>query len=269
MPPPRWLLLGLLPTVAYALWRLRRARRVQSRVRPKRLILVRHGESQGNVNHTIYATVPDHALHLTDRGWEQAQSAGRELRRIVGEEPTVFYVSPYVRTRETMHAIVQAFGGLDRVVYREDPRIREQDFGNFQDPARMAELKDERWKFGQFYYRFPDGGESAADVYDRVSSFMESLYRYWDNHPEVENYIMVMHGISIAVFLMRFLKYDVDEFCTYKNFTNCEFAVLERNADGWLQLVYVVRNETGTAAVAKERAKEPEKWQTKRDMRSS
>ena len=36
--------------------------------RPKRIVLVRHGESQGNVDDTIYETVPDHALSLTPQG---------------------------------------------------------------------------------------------------------------------------------------------------------------------------------------------------------
>ena len=65
----------------------------------------------------------------------------------------------------------------------------------------------ERWDFGSFYYRFPDGGESAADVYDRVSSFMESLYRHWkENEGEVENYVLVIHGVTANVFLMRFFQ---------------------------------------------------------------
>merc|ERR1719152_670793 len=131
----------------------------------------------------------------------------------------------------------------------------------------MALHSGERWKFGRFYYRFPDGGESCADVFDRVSSFMESMYRYFEDHSGVQNYVMVMHGISIAVFLMRFLKYDVDEFCEYKNFTNCEFAVLERNADGWLEFAFGVRNESGSAERYTERAKEPEEWRTKRNLR--
>lgn len=33
----------------------------------------------------------------------------------------------------------------------------------------MKVIKETREKFGRFYYRFPEG-ESAADVFDRVSS---------------------------------------------------------------------------------------------------
>jgi broad specificity phosphatase PhoE len=50
---------------------------------------------------------------------------------------------------------------------REEPRMREQDFGNLQDD-RMPVTKKLRNAYGRFFFRFPDG-ESAADVYDRVT----------------------------------------------------------------------------------------------------
>jgi len=40
---------------------------------------------------------------------------------------------------------------------REDPRIREQEWGNFQDPLKMKSVMNERRKVGSFYYRFPTG----------------------------------------------------------------------------------------------------------------
>ena len=40
--------------------------------------------------------------------------------------------------------------------------------GNFQDRERMRMEKKVRLRYGRFFYRFPDG-ESAADVYDRVT----------------------------------------------------------------------------------------------------
>ena len=61
---------------ALLLWLHRRRQQVAPLLKPKRLILVRHGESQGNVDQNVYASVPDHALHLTERGWTQALCAG-------------------------------------------------------------------------------------------------------------------------------------------------------------------------------------------------
>ena len=41
--------------------------------------------------------------------------------------------------------------------YREDPRIREQEWGNFQDPSLMEKVMDERRRIGAFFYRFATG----------------------------------------------------------------------------------------------------------------
>jgi len=41
--------------------------------------------------------------------------------------------------------------------YHEDPRLREQEWGNFQDPSNMDVIMAERRKIGAFYYRFPTG----------------------------------------------------------------------------------------------------------------
>lgn len=198
---------------------------------PKRLILVRHGESEGNIDHRIYESVADGLLHLTEKGWQQAYCAGRSLKDIIGDENVEFEVSPYVRTRETFNALVAPWGTPADVRWAEDPRLREQDFGNFQNVADVEKAKEERGDFGPFYYRMPNG-ESPADVYDRLSSYFESMYRHWEKlGPDIAdnlNYVIVCHGVTIAVFLMRLFKYSVDDFHKFANFTNCEYCVLDR-----------------------------------------
>ena len=99
--------------------------------RPRRIILVRHGESTGNVDDTVYEREPDHALALTDLGWQQAEETGKRIREALGSERVSVYVSPYRRTHETF----QAFHlNPEQVRVREEPRLREQDWGNWQDP---------------------------------------------------------------------------------------------------------------------------------------
>lgn len=67
----------------------RRSHRHRKRTMPKRLILVRHGESQGNIDPSLYTRVPDNALHLTELGYEQAVAAGRSIKQILGDETVV------------------------------------------------------------------------------------------------------------------------------------------------------------------------------------
>lgn len=146
---------------------------------PKRIILMRHGESAGNIDQGAYATTPDHKIPLTEEGRAQAREAGRKMRALISTHSGVgacaenwrvyFYVSPYARTRTTLREVGKGFSRRRVIGVREECRIREQDFGNFQVEERMRVVKETRERFGRFFYRFPEG-ESASDVYDRVSS---------------------------------------------------------------------------------------------------
>ena len=70
-------------------------------MKPKRIILIRHGESEGNINEGIYAIKPDYQLRLTEKGFEQAENCGKQLKEITKDENCFFYVSPLWRTRDT------------------------------------------------------------------------------------------------------------------------------------------------------------------------
>ena len=124
---------------------------------------------------------------MTQDGWQQAYDAGRRLRQILRADDTLhFFTSPYRRTRETTEGILKTLTSDDQepspfkrhnIKVYEEPRLREQDFGNFQPcSAEMERMWQERADYGHFFYRIPNG-ESAADAYDRVSGFNESLWR--------------------------------------------------------------------------------------------
>ncbi|EPY16730.1 hypothetical protein STCU_11028 [Strigomonas culicis] len=138
---------------------------------PRRLMLVRHGESEANVDRTIYSTMADWRIPLTARGRAQALDCGRRLRRIIGDEQLYIYYSPYTRTRQTLEEIHKSLSAEQIQGEREDERLREQEMGNYQPLQAMDETWDARNSFGRLYYRFPYG-ESGADVGDRVSSFL-------------------------------------------------------------------------------------------------
>jgi len=225
---------------------------------PQRVILVRHGQSLGNIDESLYATIPDNAMPLTEKGWQQATAAGNQLRSILPPNASVrFLVSPYVRTMETFHGICHAWcppvgdaaawhSKLRRdhnLSWRQDPRLREQDFGNFQDSQAMRKAKAERARFGSFYYRFPNG-ESGSDVYDRLSTFLDSLWRSFDNHP-ADVYVIVTHGICLRILLMRYFRYTVEQFHVLANPTNAEMFVLgdERGKLEWKQRYELVYGE--------------------------
>jgi broad specificity phosphatase PhoE len=203
---------------------------------PRRIFFIRHGESQANVDLAIHASVPDHKISLTERGHAQAREAGQRLRQLIGDSPVAVYVSPFLRARQTCAGICDAFpnGQIQRV--REDPRIREQEHGNYSTPEDFARIDVERKNFGIFFYRIPNG-ESGADVYDRATGFLDTLYRDFEREDYPPNVIVVSHGLTLRLVLMRWLHWTVEEFERSKNPENCQFFELRPNEKGHYKLV--------------------------------
>lgn len=202
---------------------------------PRRIILVRHGESEVNEDEAVLEYVPNYKIKLIKKGIHHARTTGHKVRQIVNESynKVLFYVSPSSRTRETMEEMIETFE-KDRIVgVREECRLREQHFGNFQDVEERKKIKTSRNRYGKFFYRVPHG-ESSADVYDRVSTFVEGLWRDMESNKfsDEVNLIIVSHGLTILLFLMKWFNWTVDEFEGLTNPTNCEYRVLELGPDG-------------------------------------
>ena len=202
---------------------------------PNRILLIRHGESQGNVDPNQYESVPDYALNLTPRGIEQAQQAGREIKGVLGEESLYVYLSPYFRTRQTFQYLKSSIEA-NIVNSIEDPRIREQDWGHFRHPNENEGIMRQRDGFSPFYYRIPDG-ESGADVYDRVSTFMETLFRDFKKKDYPQNTLIVTHGLTLRLFLTRWFHWTVEEFESLRNPNNCQIVIMQKKTDGRYTLI--------------------------------
>ncbi|MCC7233441.1 MAG: histidine phosphatase family protein [Bacteroidia bacterium] len=203
-------------------------------MKPKRIILIRHGESKGNVDKTIYKRIPDYALELTDKGLSQAKEAGNYLKQIVNKESLFFYVSPLWRTRSTFEQVVKSLS-TKQFKYVEEPRIREQEWGHLRSLEESKLFETDRDAYGTFYFRIPDG-ESAADVYDRVSDFFGTMHRDFEKDNYAENTVIITHGMTIRLFLMRWFHWTVEQFELLANPGNCEIIVLEKDSDNKYKL---------------------------------
>ncbi|AQA23133.1 histidine phosphatase super family protein [Rhodococcus sp. MTM3W5.2] len=195
---------------------------------PERIVLLRHGESEANIDPGIYERVPDYRIPLTARGVEQSRVAGERLREQFDGQKVCVYVSPYLRAYQTLEAL-----GIDDLIERriEEPRLREQDWANYQDPDEIARQTGLRNTYGHFFYRFNEG-ESGADVFDRVSTFMETLYRHRAKPGFPPNTLVVTHGLTMRLFCMRWFHWSVEYFESLNNPGNAETRTLVRQADG-------------------------------------
>lgn len=208
-------------------------------MKPNRIILIRHGESEANVDKYLFGQVPDYTIELTGKGREQAELSGRRLKEIVGEESVYFYVSPFWRARSTFEGIAKAFP-REQFFYSEEPRIREQEWGYLRSNEDFDKICRERREYGTFYYRIP-GGEAGSDVYDRVNDFLGSMFRDF-RHPKFpNNCVLVTHGLTIRLFLMRFFHLTVEEFEQMLSPANCDLVVLSLQEGGNYRLEYEIK----------------------------
>lgn len=290
------------------------------RQKPRLVVLIRHGESESNINKSVNEHIPNQLIPLTEKGYIQAQNAGVQLLKVLnvddnklvdkladkyeikdekvckglpleGYKPLsndkdcniVFYTSPYRRTRETLrgvldvideynlehsnvkscqdgaykptgkqqyavwpwgpetsgeytnsettHDLSEKVESKDYIKYRvkDEPRLREQDFGNFQEVSSMKDVLEKRKTYGHFFFRFPQG-ESAADVYDRVASFQETLFRHFEERQSKkirDVIVLVTHGIYSRVFLMKWFRWTYEEFESFTNVPNGCVIVME------------------------------------------
>jgi broad specificity phosphatase PhoE len=163
--------------------------------RPDLLVLVRHGESERNVAkkdsmfylddeaRKLVRGVADHRIALTPEGQRQARRTGAALRDRFGVFDHVYH-SGYRRTVETADGILEAYTEAERASMRvrHDLFIRERDAGHAYDMtdaeamAAFPWLQDYWQTHGPFFAR-PPGGESLAQVCERVYTFLHKLAR--------------------------------------------------------------------------------------------
>jgi broad specificity phosphatase PhoE len=173
----------------------------------KRLILIRHGESESNVDKLILQTKPNHLIELTEKGRQQALDVGKTLL-----DPEYWgsgdhlIVSPHIRTIQTAKLIQQTISPCS---YKEELRIREVDVGNLLTDDDLARIRRERPIVGRFHYRFPNG-ESLADVYLRLKQWLAE--KPFDDYPDESNIIIVTHAATMNVFQMIWENLPVSQF---------------------------------------------------------
>jgi len=134
------------------------------------LILVRHGESEGNVKEVVYGHTD---YPLTDKGTSQIPHIVKTLSNY---KINKIFTSPLARAKAIGLGISEAF----ELPISEDDRLKEIWFGKFEDKPReavMAEIGEEAYYnlIGFFDgYDIPEGEHQDAFL-KRVQSFTDEL----------------------------------------------------------------------------------------------
>lgn len=195
----------------------------------QRIYLIRHGQSTGNVDPTVYFKIFDHNIKLTELGHKQAKIAGKELKAKLNGRPISVFVSPYKRTMQTWKEIKAILNPKKIKYIEENPNLREQEHKIFQDLSDSVLKKQEQKKFGVFWYRFKNA-ESVADTYSRVMIFFNHLQLKNMNNELEEDVVIVAHEITIRCIMMLLQNLKIAQMLKAE-VGNCEVIVFEKHGD--------------------------------------
>lgn len=191
------------------------SRLLDARRGPEQLVLVRHGESCGNLADAqarergaerLDLSARDADVELSDTGRRQADAVAAWLREHPDLRPDVALSSPYRRAAETAERAVKELD-VDLIF---DERLRERDLGVFDGltgtgiRAEYPEEAERRTKLGKFYYQ-PPSGESWCDVVFRIRTLFTDLRETFDG----ANVWLFTHQAVITSF--RYVLEDLSE----------------------------------------------------------
>lgn len=185
------------------------------------LVLVRHGQSQGNVDESVYYTIPDHKIQLTHLGQLQATEAGKKLNSlcpILGKNVLVH--SPWTRAKHTAQLIAKE---MSLLAFKEDPLIYEISIVNSYSCMQIKEdfESEEKSDFSHYWHK-TGTSENYADVYQRARIFYQDLVMNRHNLNQGDNLIIVSHGVFLLMLRAVIKNISVEAILKEQWLRNCE-----------------------------------------------
>ena len=184
-----------------------------------RIFLVRHGQSEDNINKVMSG---HRQTPLTPLGREQAKTLGVKLAKDKQTFDAV-YSSDLKRASETATIICDELG-IENITF--DKRLREGDPGVFTGRLSADLTKEEREYLDSILINVKEkipGGESNYDMTLRVK---EAFLEIVESQPVDSTILLVGHGgtlYHILIKILSLLPAKLDEW-----FGNCMINVLER-----------------------------------------
>ncbi len=218
---------------------------------PIDLVLVRHGQSEGNVARQLseqgddslfseeFCNRHNSRLRLTNKGRHQAVEAGKWLKENVGSRFDRYLVSGYARAMETA-----ALLDLPDAMWYQDFYLRERDMGYF-DIISEEEKKSKypeayrQYQHDPFYWT-PPNGESVAQLCLRIDRVLQTLHRECQD----KKVVITCHGMVMWAFRIRIERWTPDEFLQRSKYENKTDRI--RNC----QIIHYTRRNPDTGTIS-------------------
>ena len=163
----------------------------------KQLVLIRHGESQWNLENrfTGWVDVP-----LSPRGEEEARVAGKKLQAFRFNQA---FTSVLTRAIKTLEIVLEEIGQSD-LAFEKNQALNERMYGVLQGLNKAETVEEHGEEQVKLWRRSfdvrPPGGESLKDTANRVIPYYQE--KIWPALSSGEFILVVAHGNSLRALFM-------------------------------------------------------------------
>lgn len=199
----------------------------------KQMILVRHAESEEDVNPTIRSHILDSQISLTLAGQKQVTELVNKLRPFIESCRSVRLIASTTnRAKQTTQLFSEQFTECEFDVVYED-RVRSLNWGTV-DEKTIRQVEKERYQVGVLYFQFPGGDDTKVFV-ESIESFVEELKEAGTEASHPECVIIFTHGFALRVIAKAAVGMSDEEFRYLANPPNC-YVVSLRYSGGDFEL---------------------------------
>ena len=194
---------------------------------PRRLYLVRHGETEANRLKILEGRVegfPEYGSPLNNTGLSQASLLGRALEKVNIDH---MYMSPARRAVETAYQIC-IWNKVDNMPRSVTPSLVEINFGVLEG-LNGNKAREKYPDFFKTYHEKPSQtvfpkGESVVGACNRVGLALSKIFAA---HTFSENILIVSHGGVMAFIFINIFKLDLDIMFHAIRHHNCCLSIIE------------------------------------------
>lgn len=158
------------------------------------LYLVRHGESEGNLDHSIYEKVPNEEVNLTKKGIREIKKTAKQIKKNLNRSSIYLITSPFRRTMNSSKIIAKELNIKENLIIQE-PLLSEVSYGFATGADNLysyinASPIERRLARQNYIHYYPERGESQLDLFVRVGLFVCK----YDKFSLCSDWIIVSHA---------------------------------------------------------------------------
>ena len=215
-----------------------------------RIYIIRHGQSEANLDESLHKSVRDEDIKLTQQGQVQAMKTGdwlgghfAKLRQGDAPQKIRVFSSPFERVRHTRELIMRGVTdkGAEVEIMVPDINLREKSHGVYagysEEELRASFSAEYDYYSGEMkaggerlYKVRPPGGDSYEDIEHNVDKVIPAIRAA--EADGVTDLVIVAHSRSNRVLIKQLTGKSVEEFFKDPSQPNASVRMLEINGPG-------------------------------------